>query len=49
MTRPGPLDHLQVRLADGDEREALTDQLWAVEAPGVNATVIPQGQQEEAQ
>ncbi|MBX0326605.1 calcium-binding protein [Oscillochloris sp. ZM17-4] len=31
---------LRVRLADGDEQEVLADQLWAVETPGVNATVL---------
>ena len=31
---------LRVRLADGDEQEALADQLWAADAPGVNATVL---------
>lgn len=31
---------LRVRLADNDEQEVLADQLYAVEAPGVNATVL---------
>jgi hypothetical protein len=31
---------LRVRLDDGDEQETLADQLWAVEEPGVNATVL---------
>ncbi|NJN15484.1 MAG: hypothetical protein HC822_03910 [Oscillochloris sp.] len=31
---------LRVRLADGDEQEALADQLYAIETPGVNATVL---------
>lgn len=31
---------LRVHLADGDEQEVLADQLWAVETPGVNATVL---------
>lgn len=31
---------LRVRLGDGTEQEVLADQLWAAEAPGVNATVL---------
>lgn len=31
---------LRVRLANGDEQDVLADQLWAVETPGVNATVL---------
>jgi hypothetical protein len=31
---------LRVRLADDDEQELLADQLYAVETPGVNATVL---------
>ena len=31
---------LRLRLADGDEQEVFADQLWAVETPGVNATVL---------
>jgi hypothetical protein len=31
---------LRVRLAVGDAQEVLADQLYAVETPGVNATVL---------
>lgn len=31
---------LRVRLADGDEQEVLADQIYAIEMPGVNATVL---------
>jgi hypothetical protein len=31
---------MRVRLSDGAEQEVLADQLWAAEAPGVNATVL---------
>lgn len=31
---------LRVRLADGDEQDVLADQIYAIETPGVNATVL---------